>query len=173
VRIDSYTVVWKGEVGPARVRVQVNQCLGWAEIEINNSLYQILGHVDNPNLLFTYDENKGRMVATLESVLRSALQCPADAQPDLFASRVSEAQPIVAAYRKAKALADRFSENWRNASNADEIKSELRRRYDEADAQFKRNRKPGWIDDRIALGSWLGAEDTLGQSAREFLSGQF
>ena len=148
MRTEPYEVIWKGHIGPSKVPVQVNRCLSWAEIEVRNSCYIIQGRADNPNHLFEYLPDGHRRLATLEIVLRNALRCPPG--DDSFKARLREVQPVVAAYREAKAKAKHFFEHWGEAENHVDLEVEILRRLDEAEARRAKISEPALgLDDEI------------------------
>ena len=162
MRVETYTAVYKGEFD--KRTVCINQSLGHAEIELPPILYNIIGDAENPNRLFAYPGGgKYREVADLETIFRSILMCPPPKKRgdlDPFSGRVRELQPVMAAYRKAKALAARFIEHWSKAENAEEIELELRRRYEFSKRVAESDGFPMHHDDMVQIGSWLGAKRT-------------
>jgi hypothetical protein len=126
-----------------------------------------MGDADNPSLLFQYT-GPNRAVAQLETVFRSIALCPKPkdrGEPDPFVSKTAELAPIMASYRKAKALAAHFIDAWKVASNADAIRVELRRRFRDAAGSWQRERRLEHLDQHLVLAAWLGHDDPVVREA--------
>lgn len=103
--------------GPHGHQVLIEQWWIWAQIQVGEDAYESIGS-DSPFRLFSYDSQGHRRFATLDDVFRIILQMRKPKRkkdPDGYENALrnnQELQRMVAAWRKAHALAAHFVD-WR------------------------------------------------------------